>query len=100
MTVVKKFNIFCAFGGAVSNFTIYVGRPERNHHPLHFQSNWVSKERQGSIPQDIMDSMAKLKDISEKNNIPFEELCEYAIQASMSNNQNQEQTEETTEEIQ
>lgn len=78
----KKLTINCSFGGSSGNFTIYIGHPEGDHHPLHFQADWLSKERGGTIPKEVMDSMAKLMEISKKNNVPFEELCEYAIQAA------------------
>ena len=54
----------------------------RKHHPLHFQSNWLSKERGGSIPGEVMDSIAKLKDIADQNNVSFEDLCVYALGAA------------------
>ncbi len=78
----KKFTINCQFGGSTGNFTVYIGNPEGEHHPLHFQADWLSKERGGTIPQKVMDSLAKLKEISEKNNVSFEELCEYALRAA------------------
>lgn len=75
----KKFTINCDFGGQVAPFTIYIGEPEQNHHPLHFQADWLSKQRGGSIPAEVMDAVAKLKDLAEKNNVSLEELCVYAI---------------------
>lgn len=75
----KKFSIPCDFGGQKAPFTIYIGEPEPNHHPLHFQANWLSKERGGNIPGEIMDSLSKLFEISKKNNVSFESLCEYAL---------------------
>ena len=78
----KKFAINCSFGGAASPFTVYIGHPEKDHHPLHFQSEWLSKERGGSIPKEVMESLVKLKDLAEKNNVSFEELCTYALQAA------------------
>lgn len=78
----KKFTVPCDFGGQKSPFTIYVGDPEVKHHPLHFQANWLSKERGGNIPGEVMDSIAKLKDIAEQNNVSFEDLCVYALGAA------------------
>lgn len=80
----KKFTINCLFGGAVGQFAIYIGKSEGEHHPLHFQSEWLSKEKGGSIPKEIMESLAKLKEIAEKNNVSYETLCEYALQAASS----------------
>ena len=78
----KKFTVPCDFGGQKSPFTIYIGDPEPKHHPLHFQSSWLSKERGGTIPAEVMDSIAKLKDIADQNNVSFEDLCVYALGAA------------------
>lgn len=78
----KKFNIPCNFNGVKAPFTVYIGSPEDKHHPLHFQADWLSKERGGNIPQEIMDSISKLKDLANKNNVSFEELCVYALESS------------------
>lgn len=75
----KKFTIPCDFNGIKAPFTIYIGDPEPRHHPIYFQADWLSKERGGVVPQDVMDSIAKLKDLSDKNNVSFEELCVYAL---------------------
>jgi hypothetical protein len=90
--MVKKFTVPCDFGGVSSPFTIYIGNPEPNHHPLHFQAEWLSKNRGGTIPGDVMESIAKLYELSKKNNVSFEELCVYAL--SDDNNENEEQEDE------
>lgn len=78
----KKFTVNCNFGGTSAPFTVYIGTPDGKHHPLHFQADWLSKERGGSIPAEVMESLAKLKELSERNNVPFEELCAYALEAA------------------
>jgi hypothetical protein len=78
----KKFTITCAFGGQNGNVTVYIGQPESAHHPIHFQSEWLSKEKGGVIPKQVMDSLAKLHEISIRNNVPFEDLCEYALESA------------------
>ena len=75
----KKFTINCDFGGQLSPFSIYIGQPEQGHHPLHFQSDWLSKQRGGTIPADVMDAISKLRDLADKNNVSLEELCVYAL---------------------
>jgi hypothetical protein len=92
----KKFTINCDFGGQTAPFTIYIGQPEQNHHPLHFQADWLSKQRGGTIPAEVMDAVAKLKDLAEKNNVSLEELCVYAIGSSEEQEANEvlENTEE------
>lgn len=77
--MVKKFTVPCDFGGVKAPFTIYIGYPEVSHHPLHFQAEWLSKHRGGTIPGDVMDSIAKLFELAKKNNVSFEELCVYAL---------------------
>ena len=77
--MVKKFSVPCNFGGAKSPFTIYIGDPKTENHPLQFQAEWLSKNRGGSIPSEVMDSIAKLYALAKKNNVNFEELCVYAL---------------------
>ncbi len=88
----KKFSINCDFGGQIAPFVIYIGQPEQTHHPLHFQADWLSKQRGGTVPPEVMDAIAKLKDLAEKNNTSLEELCVYALGAA------QEEQEEQAEE--
>ena len=93
----KKFKIPCVFGNATSSVTFYIGNPEKDHHPIHFQADWLSKERGGTVSPEIMQSLEELKALSEKNGVPFEELCSYAlesIQASQSLEQSKENKEE------
>ena len=75
----KKFSVPCDFNGKKAPFDLYVGEPANNRHPLYFQSKWLSEERGGTIPQEVMDSFAKLQKISIENDVSFEELCEYAL---------------------
>lgn len=87
MTVktVTKFNVPCYFAGKKSQVAIYIGEPERTHHPIFFQAKFIQDERGGVIPQEIMDSLAKLKQLAEENGVPFEELCRYALSSLSSN---------------
>lgn len=78
----KKFTVPCDFNGVKSPFTIYVGSPKDDHHPIHFQSDWLSKERGGNVPQEVMDSLSQLRDIATKNGVSFEDLCVYALGAA------------------
>ncbi|MES2214657.1 MAG: DUF2610 domain-containing protein [Pseudomonadota bacterium] len=78
----KKFTINCDFSGQIAPFTIYIGEPEPTHHPLHFQGDWLSKTRGGTIPPQVMDAVSKLKILAEKNQVSFEELCVYALGAA------------------
>ena len=93
----KKFTVPCDFGGQQAPFTIYIGEPEPNHHPLHFQSSWLSKERGGNIPSEVMDSIAKLYALSQKNGVSFEDLCTYALGAAQEEANNDENETEDDE---
>jgi hypothetical protein len=75
----KKFTINCDFGGQMSPFTIFIGKPEHSHHPLHFQADWLSKNRGGMIPGDVMDAVSQLQELAVKNDVSLEELCVYAL---------------------
>lgn len=63
----------------MSPFTICIGKPEGKHHPLHFQADWLTKERNGTIPPEVMDAITKLQELAKKDGIPLEDLCVYAL---------------------
>lgn len=88
----KKFTVNCDFGGQIAPFAVYIGAPEGGHHPLHFQADWLSKNRGGSIPPDIMDAVGRLKDLAEKNKVSLEELCVYALGAAQQEKDEEQQT--------
>jgi hypothetical protein len=75
----KKFTINCDFGGQMSPFAIFIGKPEQGHHPLHFQADWLSKARGGMIPGEVMEAVTQLQELAEKNGVSLEELCVYAL---------------------
>lgn len=75
----KKFTAICTFGAQTAPFTLYIGHPKDDAHPLQNQQLWLSKERGGSIPSTLMDSMEKLHALSLSNNIDLEVLSEYAL---------------------
>jgi len=79
---VKKFTVNCDFGGQIAPFTIFLGDPEKEHHPLHFQAEWLSKTRGGTIPAQVMEAVSTLKSLADKNKVSFEELCVYALGAA------------------
>ena len=78
----KKFSVNCDFGGQIAPFSIYIGSPEKGHHPLHFQADWLAKQRGGAIPPATMEAIGRLKDLAEKNNVLLEDLCTYALGAA------------------
>ncbi len=78
----KRFTVPCDFGGKKAPFHLYIGEPHPKSHPLQNQAHWLSKERGGTIPQEVMEAFEKLHKISIDNNVSFEELCVYALGAA------------------
>jgi len=77
--MVKKFTVPCDFSGRKYPVTFYIGEAAIGHHPIGFQSKWLADERGGVVPQTLMDSLKKLKEIADNNKVSFEELCAYVI---------------------
>lgn len=77
--MVKRFDIPCNFNGKMITVTLYIGDPKLENHPLQFQSNWLASVKGGQIPQDVMDSISKIRDLAVKNNVSFEDLCYFAV---------------------
>lgn len=77
--MVKKLTIPCNFNGSTAAVDLFIGNPNQGQHPLNFQTKWLSTEKGGQVPEDIMNSIAKVQRIAEQNNVSFEELCFYAI---------------------
>jgi hypothetical protein len=75
----KKFSVPCNFNGSPAPFSVYIGEPEKSHHPLHFQAEWLTSHRGGTISPKVMESVASLHEIAKKNNVSLEELCVYAL---------------------
>ena len=78
----KRFTVTCDFGGKKAPFHVYIGEPEPKKHPLQNQAWWLSSERGGTIPPDVMENFEKLHRIALENNVPFEDLCMYALGAA------------------
>ncbi len=78
--MVKELTLNCSFkNGTVSPVKFFIGESASDAHPIQFQSQWLSKEFGGKIPDEIIESLTELKKISEKNRIKFEELCQYVF---------------------
>ena len=88
----KKFTINCDFGGQMSPFAIYIGKPQEGHHPLHFQADWLSKNRGGTISAEVMDAVTQLQELADKNNVSLEELCVYALGSEEQQTELEQQT--------
>ncbi|MDR2778653.1 MAG: DUF2610 domain-containing protein [Rickettsiales bacterium] len=78
--MVKKFAITCTFGGGqASKVDFYIGKPSVDKHPIEFQVKWLADNKGGQISPEMMDSIAKIRNLADNNNVSFEELCFYAI---------------------
>ncbi len=75
----KKFTIPCDFSGTKYPMQIYIGNPNSKAHPLLYQAIWLRDTRNGTIPQEVMESFQKLQNIALENDVNFEELCMYAL---------------------
>lgn len=94
--MVKKFTTNCDFGAQKTPVTLYVGEPAIGSHPLGFQNKWLSAAKGGAVPSNIMEAFDELRDISEKNRVPFEDLCAYVIEELNSRRSLKEQAEGAT----
>ena len=41
----KKFTVQCDFGGQRHPVQVYIGEPDPDLHPLHYQSMWLQNEK-------------------------------------------------------
>lgn len=85
----KKFTIPCDFGGVTAPFDVYITSTPPDVHPLGDQAKWLWEERGGKIPQPVMDSFRKLRDLAKKNKVSFPDLCVYALNSANKKNNKQ-----------
>lgn len=77
----RKFSIPCSFGDSKSPFEVYIGEPIPKLQPLFFQSLWLETVRGGTVPPNVLESFQKLEELARRNNVSFEDLCAYALEA-------------------
>ena len=76
----KQIRVPCLFGLAGKKpFHLYVGEPNPENHPLKYQSDWLRRERGGTVPKSVLESMKRLQQIAIRSHVSFEDLCAYAI---------------------
>ncbi len=75
----KRFTVPCDFAGRKYPFHVYVTNVPYPNHPLENQARWLREERGGVIPEEVMDSFARLQKIAHENNVSFVDLCVYAL---------------------
>jgi hypothetical protein len=75
----KRFTVPCKFGNTTAPFNIYIGQANEDVHPLFYQTNWLSEQRGGVMPTEVIESFQKLANIARENQVSFEDLCVYAL---------------------
>lgn len=78
----KSFTIPCKIGNQIAPVRLYVGEPNPERHPLHYQQKYLAEEKGCVIPEETMEAIEKVKKLADRNNISFEDLCYYAITAA------------------
>lgn len=78
----KRFTVPCSFGDQKSPFHIYIGEADAEMHPIRYQAAWLQRERGGTVPEEVMESFGRLRDIALENKVSFEDLCVYALGAA------------------
>lgn len=92
----KKFKINCDIEGQVTPIILLIGSPENTHNPIHFQSDWLSKQRQINISAELLTSLKETAEIAEQYKINLDILCLYALGlAAEENNQIDKESSET-----
>jgi hypothetical protein len=62
------------------NFQVYVRKKyESGEIPMQDEYDRLRKDFKATIPEDVMNSFAKLYDIAIKNKVDFLDLCVYAL---------------------
>lgn len=89
--MVSKFVIPCNLRGQTAQIEFLIGNPAVDQHPIYYQSKWLGDVYGAVVPQAIMDSIKKIKEIADKEKISFEDLCLYTIR--MAHNVEQEKNE-------
>lgn len=77
--MVKKITVNCNFSGQSQSVTFYIGDSAFAKNPISFQSKWLSDNKGGAVPEKLMESLNKIKKISDEHNIPFEDLYDYVV---------------------
>lgn len=77
--IIRKFSVPCSFGGQISPFSVYIGAPKSDAHPVQHQDSWLSKSRGGNVVDKVKQSLAKLQKIAMENNVPLADLCLYSL---------------------
>ena len=83
----KKFTIPCNFSGQAVMTDFFIGEPAEGQHPINFQAKFLASNKGGIVPQEVMDSMTKIKTLADEHNVSFEDLFIYTL--NIANNEQQ-----------
>ncbi len=81
---IKKFTIPTWFGNTKYPFDVYVLDRDTlyPYRGIEDQAEWVAKARGGEIPKEVREAFLKLQKLAWKNNVSFNALCAYALEAA------------------
>lgn len=77
--MVKKITVNCDFNGKSHPIDFYIGDSAKGKNPIGTQANWLNQERGGNVPSNLMESLDKIKKISDEHQIPFEILYDHVV---------------------
>ena len=77
--MVKKITVNCDFSGTPYPIAFYIGDSPVSTNPIGAQARWLNQERGGNVPPKLMESLDKIKRISDEHNIPFEILYDHVV---------------------
>ena len=60
----KSFGIPCDFGGQKQTILFYIGEPNPEQHPIHFQATWLSSNKGGVVPADMTRNVWQLGEVA------------------------------------
>jgi hypothetical protein len=77
--MVIKCSVPCNFNGQTTKVDFFIGNPQVDVHPINFQAKWLSDVKGGSVPQNFMDSIQKVRELAEREHVSIEDMCLYTI---------------------
>ncbi len=78
----KRFTVPVDFSGVSHPFHVYIWDAPNAPVPTDAQFDWVEQARGGRVPEDVRESFRKLFKIAKDNNVSFQDLCVYALNAA------------------
>ena len=77
----KKITVPCHKDGKSQMFDFFISDfPYGEENPLKYQSQWLKETSGFEVHPGVVDSLIKLRKLSEQNDVSFEELVIYALE--------------------